>query len=149
MVRLTCRVRVRGRLRLRLSVPVRGRLTVRVRSQVALGAEPTGVQWSPRRAELRAQGRLRVRISLWLPRPHNSMGTWSGSPQESLRQLKHGLCNDIVSFHVPCQVTLHPFPTPGASCSQILVLGRHGERALAGVVLRSRDVTRAEVTPVS
>ena len=52
-------------------------------SQEAPGAEITRVKWPPRRAVLRAQGRVLVRISLWLPRPHNSMGPWLGRLQES------------------------------------------------------------------
>ena len=53
-LRLNCRVRVQGLLRFRWRVPVRGRVRVRVRTQEAPGTEPTAVQWSPQRAELRA-----------------------------------------------------------------------------------------------
>ena len=42
------------------------------------------------RAQLRAQGRVPVRISLWLPRPHKSMGPWSGRPQESTQAAAAG-----------------------------------------------------------
>ena len=58
---------------------------VRVRSQEAPGAEPTAVQLSPRRSELRAQGTVLVRISLWLPRPDNNMVYPLGRPQKSSR----------------------------------------------------------------
>ena len=88
-------------------------------------------------------------ISLWLPRPHTSMGTWLGRPQESSRQLQPGMRNDMVSFQVPCQGSLHRFWTTGMWCCQTLVLGPHGERALARVRFLSRDVARAEAILVS
>ena len=59
------------------------------------------------------------------------------------------LGNDMVSFQVPCRVSLHLFRTPGAWCCQTLALGPLGERALARVRVRPRDVARAEATPVS
>ena len=57
--RLTCRVRVRGRLRFWWRGLVWG--TARVRSQEAPGAEPTAGQWSPRMADMRAQETVMVR----------------------------------------------------------------------------------------
>ena len=63
--------------------------------------------------------RVPVRISLWLPRPHMSMGPWSARPQDSSRVSAVG---------------------PGK---------RHGETALAKVRVRSRDDIRAEETLVS
>ena len=45
-------VRVGDRVRFQLRILVKGR--IRVRSQEAPGSEPTAVQWSPRRAQLRA-----------------------------------------------------------------------------------------------
>ena len=54
--RLKWRVSARDWLRFWWSVLVRGRVRVRIRSQEAPSAEPTGGQWCPRRAELRAQG---------------------------------------------------------------------------------------------
>ena len=88
--RLKCSVRVRGRLRFQWRVPIRGRVRVRVRSQEGPGAEPTAGQQSPRMAELRAQGRVLVRISLWLPKPHNSLCPWSVRLQESSRAVAVG-----------------------------------------------------------
>ena len=85
MAWLKCRVRFRGRLRFCCRGPVWGR--VRVMSQEAPGTERTAGQFSPQRAELMAEGSVPVSISLWLPRPHNSLGPWSGRPQESLGQL--------------------------------------------------------------
>ena len=84
-LRLKCRVRIRGRLRFRWRVSFRGsvRVMVMVMSQEAPEAETAAQQWSPRRAELRAQGKEPVRISLWLPRPHNCLGPWSDRHQES------------------------------------------------------------------
>ena len=51
-VQLHCRVSFRDRIRFWL------RVLVSVRSQQAPGAEATAVQLTPRRAELRAQGRV-------------------------------------------------------------------------------------------
>lgn len=62
---------------------VRGQVRARVISQEAPGAEPTVVQLSPRRVELRSQGRVPFSISLWLPKPHNSMSHWLRRPKES------------------------------------------------------------------
>ena len=80
---LNCRVWVRGRLRFWWSVHVRGR--VRVRSLEAPDGKPTSGQWSPRRAELRAQGTVPVRIRFSLPKPHTSIGPWPRRPPESSR----------------------------------------------------------------
>ena len=74
----------------------------------------TAGQWSPRRAELRAQGTVPVRIPLWLPRPHMLFIPRSRRPPQSSRELQPGLGNDMVSFQVPCRVSLHRFWTPGA-----------------------------------
>ena len=76
ILQLKCRVRVRALLMFQLRVLVRCRVRVRVRSQKAPVAGPTAVQWSPQRAELRAQGTVPVSIILCLPRPLNSMGPW-------------------------------------------------------------------------
>ena len=65
MVRVKCTVRVRDWVRFWLAVLVGVRVTVR--SQEAPGTEPTAVWLSTQRAELRAQGRVLVRISLWVP----------------------------------------------------------------------------------
>ena len=51
-------------------------------SQDVQGAKHIAVHLSPRRAELRAQGRVLVRVCLWVPRPDNSMGHWLVRPQE-------------------------------------------------------------------
>ena len=106
-------MRDRGRLRFRGRLPVRGRVRVRVKPQEVPGAEPTAGQWSPRRAELRAQGTVPVRIPVSLPRTHvvppvveEASGILSGAGA--------GLGNDMVGFKVPCRVTLHGFWTPGA-----------------------------------
>ena len=147
--RLKCRIRDRGRLRFRGRVPVQGRVRVRVRSQEVPGAEPTAGQWSPQRGELRAQGTVLVAIPLWLPRPHMLFLPCSRRPPESFRAAAAGLGNDMVSLQFPCRVSLHRFRIPGTWFCQTLELGPHEERALAMVRIRSRDVTRAEATPVS
>ena len=66
------------------------------------------------RAELRTQGTVSVRIPLWQPRPHMLFLTRSRRPPETSRELQPGLRNDMVSFQVPCRVSLHRFCTPGA-----------------------------------
>ena len=63
-----------------------------------------------------------------------------------LVQLQPGLGNDMVMFQAICQVILHRLWTPGEWCCQTLVLGPHGERALAMVSVLSRDIARAVVT---
>ena len=80
-----CMVTVRGQFRFSCKILVRSSVSVRVRSQDASGSEPTAVQRSPQRAELTAQGSVPVSITIWLPRPHKSMGPWSGKSQESSR----------------------------------------------------------------
>ena len=77
-------------------------VSVRVSSQEAPGTEPTRVQLSPRGAELRAQGRVPVRVSLWVPRPDKCMGHWSGRLQESSQALHPGLQKDMLMFQVLC-----------------------------------------------
>ena len=81
MVRVKCMVRVRDWVRFWLVVLVGVRVTVR--SQEAPGTEPTAVWLSTQRAELRAQVRVLVRISLWVPMPDISMGHWLGRRQDS------------------------------------------------------------------
>ena len=46
-----------------------------------------------------------------------------------LGQLQTGLGNDMVSFQVPCRVSLHRFWSPGGWCCPTLELRPHGERA--------------------
>ena len=58
------------------------RVKVRIRSQDAAGTETSTLHLSPRRAEWSTQGSMPVRISLWVPRPHNSMGRSSGRSQK-------------------------------------------------------------------
>ena len=72
MVRVKCTVRFRDWVRFWLAVLVGVRVTVM--SQEAPGTEPTAVWLSTQRGELRAQGRVLVRISLWVPMPDISMG---------------------------------------------------------------------------
>ena len=128
MVWLKSTIRFRVQHRFQWRDPIRGRVRVRIRSQEAPVAEITAVQWSPRRSEFSAQGRVQFSMSLCLPRPHNSMRPWSGRPQEFFRAIsaspgkRHGEL-----FQVPCRVTLHRFWTPGAWCCQSLVLRPHGE----------------------
>ena len=101
------------------------------------------------RPEFRTQGWVPLRFSLWLPRPHMSMGPGRGGLWNPLGQLQPGLGDNMVSFQVPCRVRLHRFWTPGTWCCQTLELGPHGERALARVRVWSRNVARAEATLVS
>ena len=90
-----------------------------------------------------------VRINLWLARSHNSMGPGQVDLRNPFGQLQPGLGNVMVSFQIPCRVTLHCFWTPCAWCSQTLVLGTNGESALPRDTVRSRDVARAQGPPVS
>ena len=99
-----CRVRVRGTLRFHWRFPDRGSFRVRDMSQQVPGAKPTAGQWSPRRAELRAQVRVPVRFSLWVTRPHTSPGPGRGGLQNHLGQLQPSLGNDMVNLQIPCRV---------------------------------------------
>ena len=82
---------------------------------------------------MRAHGRVLFRISLGLPIPHNSLGHWSVRPLESsrdatARSLKgHGV--------VPGSMPSDPAPLLDPRCVVLshLVLGPHGETALARV----------------
>ena len=69
-----------------------------------------------------------VRIPHWLPRPHTSISPWVGGLLNPLGQLKPGLGNDMVSFQVPCRVTMHRFWTPGVWCCQTLGFGPMGRQ---------------------
>ena len=122
------------------------RFMVRLRPQEPPSTEAKAVQLYHRRDEWRAQRRVLVSIRIWIQRPHNSMGHRSGRLQECCNQ---GLANDMVNFQVPCRLTLHQLWTTGSWYCETLVLGTHGERALARVRCRCRDVARAKVTPVS
>ena len=73
---------VKCSIRFRLRVLVRGR----VRSQEAPGSESTAVQLSPRRAELRAHGRMPIIFSISVPFPDNCMGHWLCRPQQSFQK---------------------------------------------------------------
>ena len=73
---------------------------------------------------------------------------WGGF-RNPLGQLQPGLGNDMLRFHVPCHVSLHRFWTRDAWFVQRLELDPHGERALARIRVRSRDVSSAEATQVS
>ena len=68
-----------------MRVLVRVRVGVRVRSQEAQGTDRTAEALSPRRFEWSTQGRVPVRINLWVPRPDKCMAHPSGRPQESSR----------------------------------------------------------------
>ena len=68
-------------VRCRVSVLVR----VMVRSQEAPGNYPTAEPFSPRRAEWSTQGRVLVRINLWVPSRDTCMGHPLGRLQESSR----------------------------------------------------------------
>ena len=74
------------------------------------------------------------------------MGHWSGRPQEISGAATVGLGNNLVMFQVLCHVILHRFRAPGAWGCQTLVLGTHGERALARVRVRSRDIATVDET---
>ena len=82
-VRVKYRVRVHDRVWFRLRVMVRVKVRVRVRSQEAPASELTPEQMSTRRPECSIQGRVLVRISLWVPRLDKCMGHPSGGPQDS------------------------------------------------------------------
>ena len=126
---LKYKVRVRGRLRLRLLVSFRGRVRVRVSCRETPGAEPIAGQLSPLRAKLRAQGRLLVRINLWLPRPRKSMGPWSGRPPESSRAAAAGpgKRHGALSGSMPSDPV--PLLAPGTLCCQrFMVRFREGAR---------------------
>ena len=147
--RLKYRIRDGYRLRFQRRVPVRLRVMVRIRSQEVPGAEPTAGQWSPRRAELRAQRTVPVRITLWLPRPHMLFLPWSRKPPESFQaavaepgkghgELPGSMVSQPALLRDPRRVVLSD-----------IGIRSHWERALARVRVRSRDVGRSEATLVS
>ena len=146
---LNCRVTFRGRLRIWWTFQVRGRVSVRGRSQEAPDAKPIAGQWSPRRAVLRAQGTVPVRIRLWMPRPHMSIGPWSRRPPESSRTTASGpgKRHGELPGSMPSQPAL--FLDPRRVVLSDVGIGSHGERALAKRRVRSRDVDRADATLVS
>ena len=90
-------------------VPAQGRVRVRVWSQEAPGAKPTAGQWSPRRAELRVQGTVPVRIRFGCQGNTRRSAPGLGGLWNPLRQLQPGLKDDMESFQVPCRVSLHRF----------------------------------------
>ena len=129
-----------------MRVLVRGR--VRVRSQEATGVNPQYCSCLPKGHKGGHKGECCFRLVLG-PRPDNFRGLCSVRSQESpqvgaaLPWKRYGdvpgsMSSDPVLLLDPC-----------AWCCQTLVLGRHGERALASVRVRSRDVARAEATLVS
>ena len=145
--RLKCGVRFRGRLIFWWRGPVCNKVKVRVRSQEAPGPEPTAGQWSPRRGELRAQETVTVRIRLWLPRSHMSIGPWSWRPPESSRGAatrpgKHG--------ELPGSMPRQPAPLlyPRRVVLSDVGIGSPREESLR-VRIWSRDVARDETTLVS
>ena len=140
---------VRDRVRFRLRVLVKFSVTVRVSSQEAPGAEPTAVQWPPRRFQLRTQGRVLVRISLWLPRPHNSMGPWSIRPHESSQAaaVRPGKRHGEVLDSMPSDSA--PFLDPRRVVLSDLGIGSPWGESLTSVRVHSRDIARAEASPVS
>lgn len=73
-VQVSCRFMVRLRVSVRVRESVRIRLRVRVQSREATGTECLAVQHSTKTAELRAPGRMLVRLRLWVPRPPFSLG---------------------------------------------------------------------------
>ena len=74
------KVHERGQVKCRVRVPVRIRCTLRVMDRVrfnshkAPGMDPTAEQLSLQRAHSSTQGRMPVRISLWVPWPDKCMG---------------------------------------------------------------------------
>ena len=88
--------------------------------------EPTGKQWCPRRAELRAQGTVLVRIRLWLPRPHSRSALTEEPPESSqAAAARPGKRHGELQF--PCHVSLHRFWTPSAWSIQLLELDPRGD----------------------
>ena len=58
-----------------------------VRSQEGTGPGPPAVQWSPQRAELRAQVRMWVRLSLWVQvRMQVRLSLWVQVPASGVGQ---------------------------------------------------------------
>ena len=146
--RLKCKIRDQGRLRFRVRVPVRVRVMVRVRSQEVPGAEPTAGQWSPRRAELRAQGTVPFRICFWLPSPDTSIGPYWRKPPESFRAAaaRPGKRHGELPGSMPSQ--LAPLLDPRTVVLLEVGFGAPWGLSLSSVRVRSTDVACAEATPV-
>ena len=134
-VGLKYRVRVRCWLRLRWRIPIRGWVRIRVRSQEVPGAEPTSVQWFPRRSELRAVGGCRSRSLSGFQCHTNIWPRGRVSLRNPFGQLHLGLGSDMVRFQVPFRVTLYHLWTPVTWCCERFMV-------------RSREVARVEVTSV-
>ena len=106
------------------------------------------MQLSSQRSELRAHGRMLVRFSLSVPIPDNCMCRWSCRPQQSFRAASAGpekrhaeipgsILNDPALLLDPRRMVLSDF---GFVCPWV--------RALARLRVPSRDVARAETTPL-
>ena len=54
----------------------------------------------------------------------------------------------MLSFPVPCRVSLHCFWRPGAWCCHMMELGPYNETAIARFRIQPMDVARAKVTLV-
>ena len=129
--RLKCRIRDRGRLTFQWRVP--GLVRVRVRSQEVPGAEHIAGQWSPRRAEMRAQGTVPVTIPLWLPRPHMLILPWWRRPPESFRAAEAGPGKPHGELPVSMPSQPEPLRVPGTWCCQTLEIGPDGEKPQLGL----------------
>ena len=76
--------------------------TVWVRFQEVRGTVPQAVQWSHWRNQWRANGRLLLRLSLWVPKPVSVVGQSSDGLQ-TLFAASSGLWKLLSMFHVPCE----------------------------------------------
>ena len=94
---------------------------------------------------MRAQGRVTVRINLWLPSPHNSMGQWSGRTQETSRAKGAGpdKRHDDAPGSIPSDHA--PLLDPWGIVLTDIVLGQHGERDITRVRVRVKDVAKPKL----
>lgn len=75
---------------------------VQVRSQEAPGPKSSVVQWSPQNTELKAHGRVRVRLNLWVPGQVLSMAKLRFAFMMPCEQFLPCFGNCIAIFQIPC-----------------------------------------------
>ena len=76
----------------RLRVRVMFRFTVSVKVQVSEGSDSTAKQLSSWRPECSTEGRVFIRINLWVPKPDKHKAHPLGRPQDSSRAAAVVLC---------------------------------------------------------
>lgn len=142
-----CRVSVRVGVKFRLRCMVRVKFSVRVRSQEFPGSERLAVQWSPQRAEWKLHASLQFRLILCMPGQHPMCDTLQLGLSNLFMQLHPSSANEMMMFQFHPEVYcrgLDPMYMVFSELGTVSPLGG----AIARVRIRSRDIRRAEVTPV-